>query len=69
MTAPTVTSLLKAIQKKCRQCCCGIAQEIIECPIRDCAIWGYRNLSIKEEAPKTTPDLFQRTFEQVVKKS
>ncbi len=69
MAAPTVQALLKAIHKKCKQCCCGQTTEIVECPIRDCGIWAYRNTPITEESKKTTVDLFQRTFEEIHKKT
>lgn len=68
MSKTTIQSLLRAIQKKCKECCCGQKQEIIECPIRDCALWHYRNTIVSEEAPKVVGDLFQRTFEEIHKK-
>ncbi|MFA5071342.1 MAG: hypothetical protein WC511_03145 [Candidatus Pacearchaeota archaeon] len=35
--------LLKAIQKKCLECCCGVSREVRECCIKDCPLWEYRN--------------------------
>jgi hypothetical protein len=69
MSAPTIPALLKAIHKKCKQCCCGQTSEIVECPIRDCALWGYRNTPIREEVKKAPVDLFQSTFDKIHKKT
>ena len=33
---------IKAIRKKCLECCCGQFVEVRLCPIKDCALWGYR---------------------------
>lgn len=33
---------IKAIRKKCLECCCGQTKEVHLCPIKDCALWGYR---------------------------
>lgn len=33
---------LDAIQKKCRECCCGTLAEVQACEIDDCALWHYR---------------------------
>lgn len=37
------STLLKAIQKKCLECCCGITREVRECNIVTCPIWEFRN--------------------------
>lgn len=34
---------LKAIRQKCLDCCMGSAQEVKLCPIRDCALYPYRD--------------------------
>lgn len=31
-----------AIQKKCRECCCGSLEEVKMCESYDCALWHYR---------------------------
>ncbi len=34
---------LKAIRKKCLQCCNNQYGEVRECSIKDCALWQYRD--------------------------
>ena len=33
---------IRAIRKKCIDCCCGRKQEVKECPIIDCPLWAFR---------------------------
>lgn len=33
---------MKAIRKKCLECCCGQRNEVALCHIEDCALWAYR---------------------------
>jgi hypothetical protein len=33
---------IKAMRKKCLDCCCGSPQEVKLCPVRDCALYPYR---------------------------
>ena len=33
---------IKAIREKCIDCCCGQKQEVKDCPIFDCPLWGFR---------------------------
>ena len=33
---------LKAIRSKCLDCCCWVAAEVRQCPVRDCVLWPYR---------------------------
>ena len=33
---------IKAIRSKCIECCAGQKVEVRLCPIKDCALWGYR---------------------------
>ena len=34
---------MKAIRKKCLDCCCGQTKEVRECVIKTCALYPYRN--------------------------
>lgn len=34
---------MKAIRKKCLDCCNGQIKEIRLCPIKKCPLYGYRN--------------------------
>jgi hypothetical protein len=34
--------LLKAIARKCRECCNGQRREVLLCPSKDCPLWLYR---------------------------
>lgn len=36
------TTTLKAIRLKCLDCCCGSANEVKLCPIKDCPLYTYR---------------------------
>lgn len=38
----TKKPLLKAIRKKCIDCCIGQHSEVKICPITDCSLWPYR---------------------------
>lgn len=33
---------LKAIRRKCLDCCSGQIVEVRECPVKDCTLWPYR---------------------------
>ena len=33
---------IKAIRKKCLDCCCGSRKEIRECPVVECTLYPYR---------------------------
>lgn len=35
-------SPLKAIRLKCLECSCGQPEEVRFCPIKECALYGYR---------------------------
>lgn len=35
-------SVLRAIRKKCLDCCCGQAVEVQRCHIEYCPLWPYR---------------------------
>jgi hypothetical protein len=37
-----VKTPIKAIRAKCIDCCCGQLQDIRECPVVTCPLWGYR---------------------------
>lgn len=37
-----VTSPLKAIREKCKDCCGNSAQEVKLCPVKSCKNWPYR---------------------------
>ena len=34
---------IKAIRKKCLECCKGQVKEVRECSIKKCALWAYRH--------------------------
>lgn len=36
------TNPVKAIRKKCLDCCMGQQEEVKQCPIEDCPLWCYR---------------------------
>ena len=36
------TNPLKAIRKKCLDCCVGQVDEVKKCPIEDCELWHFR---------------------------
>ena len=40
--APHIHTPLKAMRRKCLDCCCGSPQEVSLCPVKDCALWPYR---------------------------
>jgi hypothetical protein len=33
---------IKAMRKKCLDCCCGSPQEVKLCPVKDCSLYPYR---------------------------
>lgn len=35
-------TVMKAIKKKCLDCCCGDLKTVKECPIPDCPLYIYR---------------------------
>ena len=37
-----VTNPVKAIRKKCLDCCCGQKLEVDLCPCTDCYLWPFR---------------------------
>ena len=34
---------MRAIRKKCLECCCGQMKEVRECTMKNCALYPYRN--------------------------
>lgn len=42
---------MKAIRRKCMECCCGQRTEVERCHIKDCALWAFRFGKIPEEYP------------------
>ena len=34
---------VKAIRKKCLDCCCGSSKAVRLCSVKTCALYGYRN--------------------------
>lgn len=34
--------VMRAVREKCLDCCCGSAQEVKLCEIRDCALYPFR---------------------------
>lgn len=34
---------VRAIRKKCLDCCCGQIKEVRLCTVKDCALYRYRN--------------------------
>lgn len=41
-TGERVTNPIKAIRKKCLDCCCGQRIEVELCPSNDCYLWPFR---------------------------
>lgn len=42
MNEKTQTNPVKAIRAKCLDCCGGLVSEVKLCPIRDCALYPFR---------------------------
>lgn len=38
----TYKTPLAAIKAKCKECCCGVIEEVKQCTMKDCALWQYR---------------------------
>lgn len=34
---------MKAIRKKCLDCCCGSSREVALCTVEDCSLYAYRS--------------------------
>lgn len=34
---------VKAIRKKCLECCCGQMKEVRLCTVKNCPLYGYRD--------------------------
>jgi hypothetical protein len=39
---PHIYTPIKAIRKKCLDCCCGSSREVEHCPVNDCSLYPYR---------------------------
>jgi hypothetical protein len=39
---PHIYPPLKAIRRKCLDCCCGSSHEVDLCPVTDCSLYPYR---------------------------
>ena len=39
---PHIYTPLKAMRKKCLDCCCGSSREVELCQVADCALYPYR---------------------------
>lgn len=42
-TGPVITSILKAVRKKCLDCCCYQENEVKLCPATTCALFPFRS--------------------------
>lgn len=42
MDEKVVTNPVKAIRKKCLECCCGQVKEVELCTVKDCALYPFR---------------------------
>ena len=48
---------IQAIVKKCMECCCSVKDEVRQCDMYDCALWGFRlgdEVPIEKPADKKT---------------
>jgi hypothetical protein len=41
-THPKIFTPIKAMRRKCLDCCCGSPQEVKLCPVKDCSLYPYR---------------------------
>lgn len=58
---------IKAIRKKCLECCCGQRNEVRLCHIKDCALWGYRmGHRPKDDADTSETDASMEDFDDEV---
>ena len=42
ISTTTTTKILRAIRRKCLDCCCEDAKTVRECPISDCPLYQFR---------------------------
>jgi len=54
---------IKAIRKKCLDCCCGSRKEIRECPVVECALYPYR---FGRRPSQAIVDTIKKYYEQKV---
>lgn len=47
-----VKTPIQAIVKKCMECCCSVKDEVRQCDMYDCALWGFR---LGDETPLDIP--------------
>lgn len=47
-----VKTPIQAIVKKCMECCCSVKDEVRQCDMYDCALWGFR---LGDEVPIERP--------------
>jgi hypothetical protein len=39
---PPLYTPMKAMRRKCLDCCCGSPKEVELCPVKDCPLYAYR---------------------------
>lgn len=65
---------MKAIRKKCLDCCSHYAKEVRECQVKNCALYEYRMghrpkgeedtaEDVTEEKVEDTTDIFSKEYE------
>ena len=54
---------IKAIRKKCLDCCCGSRKEIRECPVVECVLYPYR---FGRRPSQAIVDTIKKYYEQKV---
>ena len=52
---------IKAMRKKCLDCCAGSRKEVRECPVIDCALYPYR---FGKRPTKAILDTIKEFYEQ-----
>ena len=50
---------MKAIRKKCLECSCGSFNEVKLCPIKTCALYGYRMGHRPKDEENTINDILE----------
>jgi hypothetical protein len=56
---PRGTNPVKAIRRKCLDCCCGQVAEIDNCPVHRCALWPFRSGSNPFRSQRENNNPFQ----------
>jgi len=65
---PHIYTPIKAIRRKCIDCCCGSSKTVEKCPVTTCSLYPYRfGKSPARKGRKLSPEQKEKMAKQLAK--